>query len=91
MKQNNFIPSYIRTLICTFKVLCFLFVAAIQNGRAYLATWQTCAFDAFLAPNSLPLRREDLNGPSSIPIPALVAKFLTVWVRTSERGHTSVL
>ena len=46
-------------------------------------------FKAFLAPNSLPLQREDLNGPSFNPVPALVAKLLTVWVRTSERGRTS--
>ena len=32
-----------------------------------------------------------MNGPSFNPVPALVAKLLTVWVRTSERGGTSVL
>ena len=46
-------------------------------------------FEAFLAPNSLPLRQEDLNGPSFNPVPALV-EVITVWVRTSEGGHTIV-
>ena len=31
-----------------------------------------------------------MNGPSFNPVPALVAKLLTVWVRTSERGRTIV-
>ena len=42
-------------------------------------------------PNSLPLQREDLNGPSFNPVPALVAKLLTVWVGTSQRGCTIVM
>ena len=35
-------------------------------------------FEAFFA-----LQRETLNGPSFNPVPALVAKLLKVWVRTS--------
>ena len=42
-------------------------------------------------PNSLLLQREDLNGPSFNPVPALVAKLLTVWVRTSEHRRTIVI
>ena len=38
--------------------------------------------------NYLPLQPEDLNGPSFNPVSALVAKLLTVWARTSERGRT---
>ena len=60
---------------------CGFFLDAVQSK---------VAFEAFLVPNSLPLRRVDLNGPNFNPVPALVAKLLTVWVRTSERGHTMI-
>ena len=42
-------------------------------------------FKAVLVPNSLSF--QCLNGSSFNPVPALVAKLLTVWVRTSERGR----
>ena len=41
-------------------------------------------------PNSLLLQEEVLNGPSFNPVPAPIAKVLTVWMRTSEHGRTLV-
>ena len=39
-------------------------------------------------PNSLLLHEDDLNSPSFNLVPAPIAKLLTVWMRTSERGRT---
>ena len=38
---------------------------------------RTLMFEAFLEPNPLPLRREDLKGLSFNPVPTLGAKLLT--------------
>ena len=62
-----------------FRCQCFFFVAAIQNSRAvYNLSGEPTCLKAFLSPNYLPLQREDLNGPSFNPIPALVVK---LWFR----------